>query len=743
MRKLLTFALAFSGAVFAVQYGLWPLLVLLPLSALYKREHRRLRAALVLAGLVVGLLWCRGYDAFCRAPARAMEGQTATLEATVADWPWATGAGGGVTLQARGYKIRLYAGPETLDLRPGDAVTFAANCRSPELSRGQTTRDLTAKGIFLVAYAAGDLTVTRPERIPFTSLPAYWSRALKGAIADLFPPDAAALIRAVVTGDKGELPEGDYTALRRAGLAHGVAVSGMHLSFLVMLVAQLLGKDRRRTALIALPLLWAFALTAGATPSVLRAAVMQTVLLLAPLVGRESDGPTSLAFALLLLLAQNPYAAGSVSLQLSFAAVAGILAFTQRISDWTWGKLTLPKPNTRLRRLGRGLANFLVTTLATTLGAIAFTTPLVAYYFGSITLIAPLTNLLCLPALSLVFTGGLLSAVLGLLFHPLGQLLALVVTPVARYLLWVSSGLADVPFASVTTESLYYRGWLLLAYGLLLAFLILRGERRPLVPLCCGITALCAAALFTRISYTAGPLTVTVLDVGQGQSVLLRAEDRIALVDCGGNEGNAGDIAADYLGNVGRNRLDLLVLTHFHTDHANGVPELLERLRVDVLAVPEVEEENPLRREILDLAAAQGTQIVTITQNRTLVLGAADLTLYAPLGAGEANEAGLSVLCQAAGFSVLLTGDMDQTIEARLVKYGGLPDVDLLLAGHHGAKSATSQTLLDAVTPEVAVASAGYNSYGHPSRDTLLRLEAMGCAIYRTDLQGNITITVR
>lgn len=743
MRKLLTFSLAFSGAVFAVQYGLWPLLILLPLAALFKQKDRRLRAALVLVGLVAGFLWCRGYDALCRAPARAMEGQTLTMKATVADWPWETGAGGAVTLRTQGFRLRLYAGPETLDLRPGDAVTFTANCRSPELARGQTTKDLTAKGIFLVAYATGDLTVARPGKPPFTSLPAYWSKGLKDVVDGLFSTDAAALIRAVVTGDKGELADADYTALRRAGLAHAVAVSGMHLSFLTMLAVQLLGRGRRRSALIALPVLWAFALTVGAAPSVLRAAVMQTVLLLAPLLGRESDGPTSLSFALLLLLAQNPYAAGSVSLQLSFAAVAGILAFTERSAQWAFQKLALKKPKTRLRRLTHGFVTFLITTLATTLGAIAFTTPLTALHFGSVNLIAPLTNLLCLPALSLVFMGGLLSAVLGLLFHPLGQLLAFLVTPVTRYLLWMASGLASLPFASVTTESPYYRGWLLLVYGLLLAFLILRGERRPLVPLCCGITALCAAALLTRLSYTAGPLTVTVLDVGQGQSVLLRAGNRTALVDCGGNEGNAGDTAADYLGNFGRDHLDLLVLTHFHTDHANGVPELLERLRVDVLAVPEVEEENPLRQEILDLAAAQGTQIVTITQNRTLALGAADLTLYAPLGAGEANEAGLSVLCQAAGFSALLTGDMDQSIEARLVKYGGLPDVDLLLAGHHGAKSATSQTLLDAVTPEVAVASAGYNSYGHPSRDTLLRLEAIGCAVYRTDLQGNITITVR
>lgn len=224
----------------------------------------------------------------------------------------------------------------------------------------------------------------------------------------------------------------------------------------------------------------------------------------------------------------------------------------------------------------------------------------------------------------------------------------------------------------------------------------------------------------------------------------LRAGDRVALVDCGGSaRRNAGDLAADYLGTVGVDRVDLLILTHYHADHANGVLELLARMEVSALAVPDVDREDALRQELLAAAEDHGVQVWFVSDDQRLSFGPAELTLYAPLGAGDANEAGLSVLFQGAGFSALLTGDMGEDIEARLVKYGNLPDIDLLVVGHHGSRSAASQLLLETVTPEAAVISCGYNTYGHPAPETLGRLAAAGCDIYRTDQQGNLTVTVR
>lgn len=735
MRKLLWFTAAFSAAVFAVHYGAAPAAGLLLLPALFRREGRPLRCALVCAGLVLGLLWPRCYDALFRAPARAMEGQTLTLTAQVADWPWATARGGGATVRVQpdsgpGFLARLYC-DGLQDLRPGDRVTVLAACRSPEVYRGRETDSLTSRGIALVADGQGELAWSRPPRPPVRTWPVWLSRWLKDRVAALFPADTAGLMTALLTGDRSALSGADYAALRQAGLAHAVAVSGMHLAFLVSLAALLLGRHRRRTALIALPLIWLFALAVGAGPAVVRAAVMETLLLLAPLLGRENDPPTGLAFALALLLLQNPAAAGSVSLQLSFAAVAGILACSGRLFGWAWDRVPKGWP-----RPVRALARFCLSSLSVSCGALVFTTPLSAWYFGSVSLVAPLAGLVCLGAVSLAFSLGLLAAVSGL--APLALPAALLL----RYVLWMARALAGLPFSTLSAHSGYGLAALCAGYLILFLFLVQRGPRRPLIPTLSWVLLAALALSLTRLDYSLGPLTLTVMDVGQGQAVLLRSGGRTALVDCGGNGSNAGDLCADYLAQRGGRRLDLLVLTHFHDDHANGVPELLARVPVDVLAAPEPEPGDLLAQEILDLARANGTQIVPVTQDLSLMLGAAQLTLYAPLGAGEANEAGLSLLCRTETFSALFTGDMDQAVEARLVKYGGLPHVDLLAAGHHGAKTSTSQALLDAVTPDLVVVSAGYNTYGHPNPETLGRVQAMGCALCRTDLQGNITVTV-
>jgi competence protein ComEC len=235
------------------------------------------------------------------------------------------------------------------------------------------------------------------------------------------------------------------------------------------------------------------------------------------------------------------------------------------------------------------------------------------------------------------------------------------------------------------------------------------------------------------------PLTVTALDVGQGASTLFFSRGETLLVDCGGNNfSNAGDLAADQLQAMGCSRLDTLVLTHCHSDHANGVLELMARLPVSHLILPDTDRDSSLRQEILDVAAAANCQIEFLTQDTQLTLGDARFSLFAPLGDGGSNEEGLSLLCSLDGYDTLLTGDMNDTVEKRLVKYKNLPDIELLMVGHHGSSTATSEVLLLATQPDAAVISSGYNSYGHPSPEVLERLGALGCDIYRTDGMGTI-----
>ena len=304
------------------------------------------------------------------------------------------------------------------------------------------------------------------------------------------------------------------------------------------------------------------------------------------------------------------------------------------------------------------------------------------------------------------------------------------------------------PLAAVPLDSVYLRGWLILLYTMLILWAILRRgpgrSIRPVIPLCAGVLSLCAALMCGAAELRLAGLTLSVLDVGQGQSVALFSQGRAALVDCGGSGwDNSGDVAADYFQSRGVTRLDALILTHFHADHTNGVEQLLERMEVELLIAPDVEEESPERQALLSEAEAHGTQVLLLDENAQLTLGQTDIQIYRPMGDGGGNEEGLSLLASTDTFDALLTGDMNTVLEERLVKYGALPDVDVLIAGHHGSKYASSERLLEAVRPEYAVLSVGYNSYGHPAPETLARLEAAGCAIYRTDWMGIITFRAR
>lgn len=753
MRKLAWFASAFGAAALLCCYAV-PLRWLVGLglgcalgAALVRLalRERGKRFVLLLAGLSAGFLWFRGWTDLRLGPVERLAGTTAPVRATVTDWPTSTDYGQRVEVAVSGVPALLYTQGEAGGLRPGDEVAVTAALRRADIRREEQTTSFTSRGYFLLAYAKGDLELVQsPASTPVLLLPKIWARALKERILTLFPADASGLVTAVLLGDKSFLNQEQSTALSRSGLAHITAVSGLHVAFLAQLLMLLSRKRRRLTAGLAIPVLILFALVTGCSPGTVRAAVMQIVLLLAPLFRRENDGPTSLSFALFLLLLWNPYAAASISLQLSFAAVAGILLFSPPVMK------KLKPLYTRLRRTGwqrraGSACRFLCGIFAASLGAVVFTAPLSAVYFGSVSLTGVLAGLLALWAVQAIFVSGLLAALIGMLFPPLGAVFGLPALLCARWVLWTAKTLNSLDLAALTMAFPYFRLWLGAVYVLLGVWILVRKQKpTPLLPLCGGAVLLFAAISLTRMDYAGHSLTVTALDVGQGASTAFLTGGRAVLVDCGGNGlQNAGDTAADWFQALGVSRLDLLVLTHFDADHFSGVEELFARMDIGAVAIPLLEEDPSGRRgDLCAWAAAEGTGVTNLSELSQVEVGDAMFTLYPPLAKGSSNESGVSVLCTLGDFDVLITGDADASIEGMLVKYFDLPDVELLVVGHHGSKHSTSAELLAATAPDIAVISCGENSYGHPDLSVLARLDAAGAAVLRTDTQGAVTVTV-
>ena len=276
------------------------------------------------------------------------------------------------------------------------------------------------------------------------------------------------------------------------------------------------------------------------------------------------------------------------------------------------------------------------------------------------------------------------------------------------------------------------------------ACVLLRGKFRYPTAGALAIVTLVLALWLNVQPFRGGVLHMVALDVGQGQSVVLHSKEMTALIDCGsGSYLDAGDTAADYLQSVGVQTLDYVIVSHYHDDHCDGLPTLFARMKVKRLILPDIEPEDVFRAEVLSLAERHGIPVSFVRRDTALALGEASLTVYPPLDDTDMNEACLTALCSAGTFDALFTADINANTEHILITTHDLPDVEVMMAGHHGSKYSTGKELLAEVTPEVAIISSGTNNrYGHPNFEALRRLADAGATIYRTDLQGNIHITV-
>ena len=368
-----------------------------------------------------------------------------------------------------------------------------------------------------------------------------------------------------------------------------------------------------------------------------------------------------------------------------------------------------------------------------------------AYYFGYVAVYAFLTNLLVVPTIALLFCCGYVVTLVTLAVPGIGRLLGRLLAWMARYDIWIIHRIADLPYSAVYTTNPLIVIWLIAAYALLTAAWCFREREkrsRPVVPVCMVLCMLCAVLLSEAI-FAAGEHSVNVLDVGQGQSIALFSGRTTVLVDCGGSgNGTAGSTAAAYLYGHGRDTIDALILTHLHADHTNGVEQLYNHLKVRRMILPESADDRDVMLEpLVKLAEAHGTEVYRICENTTVTIGELAIPLYVSGSTGSsANERGLLLLAKFGEFEALITGDADREMEMEFLKHRDLPDIELLVVGHHGSKYATCQLLLDKLRPEAAAISVGYNNYGHPTEEVLERLDAFGIPVYRTDLDGTITI---
>ena len=648
-------------------------------------------------------------------------------------------------------RARLYGVPE--DLARGDRVAVIADLAPVHLFADEGSADARAAVARLgVAVSGGVQDVQILGRS--WSIFALVDRArdhVRRRIEASYHPDAAALGRALVLGET-DLDPLDDEAFRVSGLSHLLAVSGTHLVIAVAGVAAALRAIMLRitplsarldvgrlAACVAVPLAWAYADFAGGSGSAIRAAAMLSAAMIARALGRRAAAARTFAWSLLLLAAVDPL----IGCDLSFALSAGATA----------GLVVLQRPIASVLVRGPDPLKKVLTAVATTLAAMAGCTPLLA-------ILAP-----TLPVLGLF--ANLIAA-------PLGELAALPICLAHGILAWAppvergaailgSGALMGVrAIARITTSTgavLHVpppTSWQLASMVVTVAAAwVAPSRQRRLVTLVLGAGALIALELgAVRAGAPTGILRVSVLDVGQGDSILVDLPDGSAmLVDGGGFVGSPVDpgkrVILPLLRARRRTRVDVAVLSHPHPDHFTGLCSALPEIEVGELWDSGQGEDQGAGSTYTAMLAALRKRGIPIRRPGSLCgsprsFGGAVVEVLAPCPGyvpdEGANDNSVVLKITYKQRSVLLVGDAEHAEEQGLLRRGeGVLRADLLKVGHHGSKTSTSAEFLAAVHPEIAAISSGVrNRFGHPHPTTLATLKAANVEVLRTDRGGEI-----
>jgi competence protein ComEC len=574
---------------------------------------------------------------------------------------------------------------------------------------------------------AGIVTVTNvhvlgPPANPALRLANAARRALRRGAGTALPKREAGLFLGLSVGDTDRLEAEVEEDFRATGLGHLLAVSGSNVAMFLVPVLALVsfigGRLVTRFA-VGLAAVAFFALLTRWEPSVLRASVMAALALLGVLVGRPRSTAALLGGAVLLLLVVDPGLARSLGFQLSVAATAGIAAFASPLAArLAW----LPRP--------------VALAIAATLGAQIAVTPILLLEFGIVPGVTLLANVLAFPAVPLALSAGLLASGAALVWQPLGVALGnLAMLPLA-YLAGLADRLAQAPVPSLTGQGLVVP-LVAAALGILGAWRLRRGRRG----LGTVVVLLVGGGLIWIAGARAGPperLTVTFLDVGQGDATVVRTpEGATLLVDSGPEDHQV----ATRLAAMGVRRIDLAVASHAHADHVEGFPAIFARYPVGLLLEPGCRHQAPsydrflqaLQDEDIRVHHARGGERFTVGSLIVEILGPDECSVTGP------NDDSVVIRLRYGEATVLFPGDAERPAQRDLLDDADPVAAAVLKVPHQGGDTSLEEFFLS-VGAQVAVVSVGPNNYGHPVPAVLEALERTGAVVLRTDQVGEVTI---
>ena len=625
-------------------------------------------------------------------------------------------------------KTYLYTEPDIVAV-PGDSFQGTVKFFDTPVEYGLGRED----GVVVSAYLSnGNSQFAKAVRRNASGLLSRYRSAVQSRLR-FGTVKTQGLLHSVCFGDKSAMDSGLRVSLRRLGLSHVTAVSGLHLSFAVLLfnlLFSMIGVHYRLRHCFNILVAVAFTALVGFPPSCIRACVMLTVYSLGVALGLFSDALTSLSFSAFIIVLLSPSSIRDVGFLLSVSATAGILTLYGPMENFMFPKKIFKK--FKLNQIYRKFTGIFACSAAASVA----TLPIILVCFGSVSLIGPLANVVLILPLQLLFMLGMCTVLFGWIPY-VGSVLGFLCDLLYWFVDAVATPIGRMFFSSITAMPAV--GFLFLILFLVICgvsvYHYIRYQKRSFIAL--ALVFLCFCGSFGSVAALHkkdDEVRIAFVDVGQGDCTVISKGERAVIVDYGGDSQSRRHLI-DYLEENSIYIVELLAFTHLHSDHTNGLRSLLQNVYVDRILYPRFTSDDP---QVLPMIQNEANTPITQSCSYT-VLGSVRLDVFADAALGNSgSKNNEQCVCYRVAFgsvSVMITGDSTMQGEANLISSD--PNSTILKVSHHGSDTSSFYPFLKAVSPQIAVISVGENNYGLPNEQVIERLKTL-CPIVLTTQNGSI-----
>lgn len=673
------------------------------------------------------------------------------------------------------------------ELEYGDIITFNAIYNKPNSQRNYGGYDyslyLKTQTIY-GTFEGSQLQLKSKNKGSFVQKGIIsFKEYIKGILKANLDENEAELCIGLVIGDRTNLSENIQEDFKTSNLTHMLAVSGSHFVYIILAVTYInkFLKRKRSGQVLMLIVIVLFMNLTGNTGSVVRSGIMAALGIIASIIHRKADIWNNMAIALLIQIILNPYIIFDVGVQLSYGGVIGIVAFNkivtnqieqlsnkirEKFANLIKGK---NKKNEIIKiqnyedkkeiankswNLWESICNYIKESISVTISANIVIIPIMMYTFNTISLSFVISNLIAGAILGIIVLYAFALIFLYIVLHKFISPLFIILNLMLKILISIAHICSLIPFSKIYVVT---PNVVLIIFLYLFLYLLVKKQNSMILSkktiAFFTIAIVILNFIYPVITSKRDNLEINFIDVGQGDSTLIRVSNKTILIDGGGSSyGETFDVGEQtlfpYLLDRGINAIDYVIVSHFDSDHCQGLNFVMKNMKVKSAIISSLGQESNEYDTFINLAQKQETNLIFVKKGDIIKIGDCTIKILypdnEPITDNEKNNNAIVFKFLWKNVSILFTGDIEEKAENKILSLysNNLEELKstILKVAHHGSKTSTTKSFLEAVKPQIALVGVGEdNNFGHPNSGVIERLESIGCKIYRTDECGEIS----